>query len=694
MKSDKLTNHIIIDIDRVLTVIIIFLLTFTIKSNAQTISKPQANYPYLLYLPKEYTMGNKNFPLIIYLGGGSQKGNDLNKLKTYGIPYYIQQGHEYPFIIASPQCPDGKYWTTENWFDSLYSDLITKYKIDTTRIYVTGISEGGFGTWQVAMDYPDMFAAIVPLCGGVNNNDTINIGRLNQLPVWTFHGTADDLIPIGETERIVSKLEASGNIQFTRLPNEGHGIQYLYADNKIFDWLWQHSKKKTSNILEQKLAECGKDHDPKLTSNEAIFLNEYLKSQLRGFDFKDKSIVFATGSDGSKLSSKSDYFNDVRKWKEKYNSRISTRLHILQEKDKLKYGYDALVSYWTKVNTPKSTQKVLEKAKEQGAISRQVDSLLNAPTTKPFNGIVLISQNEKISYSKACGYSDIEKKNLLKLDNQFVIGSISKQITAVIVLQEYEKGHLKLNTPIRKYLPELVPSWADTVTIHHLLTHTHGIVELDQPTAFKVGSAFNYGYSSLGYDLLARIVEKTSGKTFAELSKDLFTACGMKNTFYPEKDTYPDLVKGYTEQENGELKFNTTSFNISVAAGAFISTAEDLMLWNKYLHGGKLLKARTYQLMTAKKAGATRNHPIFGETYYGYGITVDTRNNILQLGQTGYIDGFVSMDFYFPKTKTSVIVLDNIVYDKDDLKKAFSYHTQILNIIRKYQPTKSLSTQP
>lgn len=596
--------------NKILITVLIYLLAFNVKTNAQITSKPKADYPYLLYLPKEYSTNEKNFPLIIYLGGGSQKGNDLDKLKTYGIPYYIEQGHEYPFIIASPQCPDKKYWTTEDWFDSLYSDLTTKYRIDSTRIYVTGISEGGFGTWQVAMDYPDRFAAIVPLCGGVNDSDTANISRLKQLPIWTFHGTADDLILISETERVVDKIGAYGNIQFTRLQNERHGIQYLYADNKIFDWLLQHSKKSNPNIWEQNLMECGKDNNPELTPSEAVFLNE--------------------------------------------------------------------------LNAPKSTQKVFEKAtEEEAAISKQIDSLLNAPTTKPFNGIVLISQNGKINYSKTSGYSNFEKKTPLKLGNQFVIGSISKQMTAVIVLQEYEKGHLKLNTPIYKYLPKLSQSWADAVTIHHLLTHMHGIAELDQPTAFKVGSAFNYGYSSLGYDLLARIVEKTSGKTFVELSKELFTTCGMKNTFHPEKHTYPDLVKGYTEQENGALKFHTTSFRVPVAAGAFVSTAEDLMVWNEYLHGGKLLKTKTYQLMTTKKAGAIRNHSVFGETYYGYGITVGTKNNTLQLGQTGYTDGFVSMDFYFPTTQTSVIVLENVVYDKDELKKAFSYHTQILDIVKK-----------
>jgi len=319
---------------------------------------------------------------------------------------------------------------------------------------------------------------------------------------------------------------------------------------------------------------------------------------------------------------------------------------------------------------------------------KQIDSLLNAPTLKPFNGVVLIAQNGKRTYSKTCGYSDLERKTSLQFNNQFVIGSISKQMTAVIVLQEYEKGHLKLNQPIRKYLPELSRGWADSVTIHHLLTHTHGIVELDRPTTFKPGTAFNYGYSSLGYDLLAKITEKTSGKSFVELSKELFEICGMKNTFYPEKYAYSNLVKGYTEQENGKLTVDKGTFRSSVAASAFISTAWDLMLWNEYLHSGKLLKPETYKLMTTKQPGAFRNHPIFGETDYGYGITIDVRDNRLQLGQTGLVPGFVSMDFYFPKTKTSVIVLENIVYDEDNLKKAFFYHTQILNMVQENEQTK------
>lgn len=317
---------------------------------------------------------------------------------------------------------------------------------------------------------------------------------------------------------------------------------------------------------------------------------------------------------------------------------------------------------------------------QKSNIEKQIDSLISAKTNKPFNGIILISQNGQTKYSKSFGYSNIDKKEPLKLNDQFVIGSISKQFTAVLVLREFDKGNLELFTPIHKYLPELTQSWADTVTIHHLLTHMHGITQLDKPTTFKVGT--QYSYSQIGYDLLAKIVEKTSGKSFAELSENLFKECGMENTFHPNTKKYSNLVKGYTENENRKIEFETETFQNYAAAGSFISTVNDLNLWNSLFYSGKLLKRKTMKMVQTKQNGAVRDHPIFGVTEYGYGITVDTKENVLQLGQTGFAPGFISMNFYFPKTKTSVIVLENIAYETDNLKKTFYYHTEILKIIR------------
>jgi len=317
---------------------------------------------------------------------------------------------------------------------------------------------------------------------------------------------------------------------------------------------------------------------------------------------------------------------------------------------------------------------------QQNKIARKIDSLISIKTAKPFNGIILVSQDGQIKYNKSFGYSDIDKKNPLKLNDQFVVGSISKQFTAVLVLREYDKRNIDLFTPIHKYLPELTQGWADTVTVHHLLTHMHGITQLDKPTAFKVGT--QYSYSQIGYDLLAKIIERTSGKSFAELSENLFIECGMENTFHPDVKRYNNLVKGYTESENGKIEFETDTFQNYVAAGSFISTANDLNIWNSLFYSGKLLKSKTMKELLTKQNGAVRNHPIFGVTEYGYGITVDIKENIVQYGQTGFAPGFVSMNFYFPTNKASIIVLENIAYNKDDLKKTFYYHTGILKIVR------------
>ncbi len=210
---------------------------------AQTAAKPKAKYPYLLYLPEDYDAGKARYPLLGYLHGGSQKGTDLNKLKAYGPPQLVDQGRDFPFIIASPQCPEGKYWSTDDWFAALYADLVARYRVDKRRVYVTGISMGGYGAWQAAADYPETFAAVVPLCGGLN--DSAQVCRVKRIPVWTFHGTQDDVISIGETEKLVRGLgRCNGRVTFTRLENEGHAIQYLYERDDLYEWMLNQKKRR------------------------------------------------------------------------------------------------------------------------------------------------------------------------------------------------------------------------------------------------------------------------------------------------------------------------------------------------------------------------------------------------------------------------------------------------------------------
>ncbi|GAB3261393.1 alpha/beta fold hydrolase [Larkinella harenae] len=211
------------------------------QSIPQSKAKAREKYKYLLYKPKEYANNQRAYPLVISLHGSSLKGDDVNKLKRYGLPQLVDQGREYEFIIASPQCPDGKFWSTDNWFEPLYEELTARYRIDPKRVYLTGISMGGYGAWQTAVAYPDKFAAILPLCGGCD--DSTQVCRISHVPVWTFHATDDYVIPIDETERLVRRLNlCNGNVKFTKLNNVGHAIQYLYEDNSLYDWLLKQHK--------------------------------------------------------------------------------------------------------------------------------------------------------------------------------------------------------------------------------------------------------------------------------------------------------------------------------------------------------------------------------------------------------------------------------------------------------------------
>jgi CubicO group peptidase (beta-lactamase class C family) len=313
-------------------------------------------------------------------------------------------------------------------------------------------------------------------------------------------------------------------------------------------------------------------------------------------------------------------------------------------------------------------------------LSNRIDSLLASENQKEFNGVILISKNGKVQYSKSHGFSDLENNQTLKLNDQFILASISKQITAVLVLQEFDKGKLQLNDPISKYLPELKLSWADSVTIHHLLNHTSGIVALDQPLAFIPGEKFSYS-PVITYQLLGNIISKTSGKKYDELAMSLFSKCKMKNSVTAGLYKKGALVKIYCEYE-GKLKKQSIDLTElgSIAPGAgIISTAQDLKLWNDNLHNGILISNHSYELMT--KGSAIRNHPVLGVVDYGYGIQM-TNNSLLEIGHAGYFEGINSINYYFPNNKTSVIVLSNCDLHPEDINKTFYVLVKIKEIVR------------
>lgn len=207
-------------------------------------SLKQVKYNYLLHLPEDYEKyPDKKWPVIFYLHGRHASGKNLQSVKRYGLPYYLSKGKKMDFIVVSPQCPWGKNWASEDWFNPVYDEVAAKLRVDDSRVYLIGMSMGGFGTWEIAARMPDRFAAISPMCGGANLKW---IDPLSKIPTWVFHGTADRQIPISRSEVMVKALEKlKADVRFTRLVNQGHDISKQFNNDELYSWLLQHSLKRT-----------------------------------------------------------------------------------------------------------------------------------------------------------------------------------------------------------------------------------------------------------------------------------------------------------------------------------------------------------------------------------------------------------------------------------------------------------------
>src|SRR5579871_899561 len=189
---------------------------------------------YLLYLPKDYEKdADKKWPLILFLHGSGESGDDVEKVKTHGPPKLIAAGKEFPFIIVSPQSPGGG-WDTEA-LTYLLDEIQQKYRVDEDRVYLTGLSMGGYGTWALAIEHPDRFAAIAPIAGGGTPR---RARRLKNIPTWVFHGAKDMTVPIKEDQDMVDALKAAGgDVKFTIYPDAGHDSwTQTYENPELFTW--------------------------------------------------------------------------------------------------------------------------------------------------------------------------------------------------------------------------------------------------------------------------------------------------------------------------------------------------------------------------------------------------------------------------------------------------------------------------
>jgi predicted peptidase len=181
--------------------------------------------------------------LLVFLHGAGERGSNLDKVKQHGPPKLVTAGKDMPFIVVSPQCPNRLWWPSlSERVKALIDEVVEKYDVDESRIYLTGLSMGGFGTWSISCTYPERFAAIAPVCGG---GKTFVAECLKNVPVWAFHGANDIVVNPSESQRMVEAInEAGGDAKMTLYPDTGHDSwTKTYNNEELYRWLLSHSKK-------------------------------------------------------------------------------------------------------------------------------------------------------------------------------------------------------------------------------------------------------------------------------------------------------------------------------------------------------------------------------------------------------------------------------------------------------------------
>src|SRR5659263_118483 len=232
---------------RILIIITLLIISIIVPSMGQSAQQKNKNnnpaeIKLLVVFTQEYAKTGKPSPMIVFLHGSGERGTDLEKVKAWGPPAIVEKNPDFPFIVVSPQCPEGQWWNTY-LLKGMIDDVLAKYNVDKSRVYLTGLSMGGFGAWELATTFPDYFAAVAPICGGGN---PLLVSKLKNTPVWVFHGKKDTSVPEQQSAIMVDALKKIGaDVEYTVLPEGGHSDAWIYAYDKagLFDWFLKHQKK-------------------------------------------------------------------------------------------------------------------------------------------------------------------------------------------------------------------------------------------------------------------------------------------------------------------------------------------------------------------------------------------------------------------------------------------------------------------
>jgi CubicO group peptidase (beta-lactamase class C family) len=291
---------------------------------------------------------------------------------------------------------------------------------------------------------------------------------------------------------------------------------------------------------------------------------------------------------------------------------------------------------------------------------------------KQFMGSVLVARGGTTVFDKGYGFANLEWNIPNTPTTKFRLGSITKQFTAASILLLEERGKLKTDDPVKKYIPDAPAAW-DKVTIYNLLTHTSGIANFtsfpdyastetapttpeklvarfrDKPLEFQPGEKWNY--SNSGYVLLGYLIEKISGQTYEQfVQQNIFSPLGMKDSGYDSHRTVMQRrATGYTPSDNGPVNAGYIDMSIPFSAGALYSTTEDLLRWEQGLFGGKVLSATSFEKMTT---------PFKQDYACGLGVRIVSGHKVIEHG--GGIEGFNTQLSYYPDDKLTVVVLANL----------------------------------
>ena len=287
-----------------------------------------------------------------------------------------------------------------------------------------------------------------------------------------------------------------------------------------------------------------------------------------------------------------------------------------------------------------------------------------------FMGMVAVARDHQIVFQDGYGYANLESKILFTMDTQFRIGSLTKQFTAAAILLLQQDGKLKTSDPVGRFYPNSPGAWSK-VTLRNLLNHTSGIPDVDfglvaksslhtpeelmegkTEKALEFPPGTKMKYANINFMLLGRVIEKASGEPYCQFMQErIFSPLQLTETGCDTgSNLAPGRAVGYRPSAHGPVAVESYAVSSLMGAGNLDSSARDLIRWTEALHGGKVISSASLTEMTT---------PFLDD--YGYGLQIDTEDGALDISHNGTVDGFFSFLDYIPQTKTTVVVLSNLV---------------------------------